>query len=769
MPLAGLAGRSSRPVRTHGNPLTVAASLLAMVTVAAGLSISTEAPSAQAVEAPVDTGSRFTLAVLPDTQFYSRYAASQFERPDRYGPGNNPFAEQTQWLAANADELEIPFVAHLGDVVDQVNQDGEWQTADRAMRTLDDADLPYSILAGNHDVRDSSDTVYDTDYNLAQEPYLKYFGADRAAQQATYGGSDPTGFNQYHVFEAEGQQFMVLALSWRASDATLDWAEQVMDAHPTVPVILTSHEVIDIESDGVTPKDTPYGLRLWDELIRSNDQIFMTLNGHFHGAARQTKLNDAGNPVTQIVIDYQMAYEGGNGYLGLFEFDLTNNRISVQTGSPWVVSKPASMLTSYDQAFLEGPNQQFTLDLDFRDRFSAFNPSFTAGSPDEPSLTQKARDILLNGFTAPEAPVVVPPASPSDYPEVDGTLAHWRMNGKEGVLPAGGTVPDITAGSHLTRATTAESGSRTAQENDVTINGDAHPLSSDSAAMCFTGSSRTTNRYSYLTTDDQAPVNNASLPNGYTIETFLKIDSSWTEDDNAWMKAIVRSGNRSKIGVPRTRWDWTASPVALGLSSLKEFQWTEVPMDTSKGDRTNWSGEIILDRWVHMALVNEPDTAMTTMYVDGAPVLRIATDTVGHGLQENMPWLFGSDWVDDKGTNGWNGCIGETRVVDHPLEQSQWLTARADLNNLTVTSPGDGSTTKPVKKITGTGIPGASITMTGDATATTTVDDEGRWAINIKKPILPGNRSLTITQKLADRSSEPLTVRFRAGGKPTAD
>jgi len=67
----------------------------------------------------VDLASRFTLAVLPDTQFYSRYAASQFERPDRYGPGNNPFASQTAWLAEHAEELRIPFVAHLGDVVDQ--------------------------------------------------------------------------------------------------------------------------------------------------------------------------------------------------------------------------------------------------------------------------------------------------------------------------------------------------------------------------------------------------------------------------------------------------------------------------------------------------------------------------------------------------------------------------------------------------------------------------------------------------------------------------
>ncbi|OMQ15968.1 hypothetical protein A7K94_0205795 [Modestobacter sp. VKM Ac-2676] len=100
-----------------------------------------------------------------------------------------------------------------------MNTEGEWRTADAAMQTLEDADLPYSVLAGNHDVRNSSSDHYDDQYDLAAEPFLRWFGPDRAAEQSTYGGSDPTGMNQYHVFEAEGQQFMVLALSWRASDA----------------------------------------------------------------------------------------------------------------------------------------------------------------------------------------------------------------------------------------------------------------------------------------------------------------------------------------------------------------------------------------------------------------------------------------------------------------------------------------------------------------------------------------------------------------------
>src|SRR5690606_31097451 len=60
--------------------------------------------------APVDTKvSSFGLVVLPDTQFYSRYASAetgnQFDK--RYG--STPFIAQTQWLADNAAALKIPF------------------------------------------------------------------------------------------------------------------------------------------------------------------------------------------------------------------------------------------------------------------------------------------------------------------------------------------------------------------------------------------------------------------------------------------------------------------------------------------------------------------------------------------------------------------------------------------------------------------------------------------------------------------------------------
>ncbi|WP_423921308.1 metallophosphoesterase [Frigoribacterium sp. 2-23] len=754
------------------------AGLAGLATAATALLVPTAATAAPApaAEQAADLASRFTLAVMPDTQFYSRYSADQFL--PRYG--TDPFRTQTAWLAENHDALNIPFVTHLGDVVDQVTVPRQWEAADTAMKNLEEARVPYSILPGNHDVLDSNDDLYDDQYDLAAEPYLTTFGPQRTASQASLeNGSDPTGLNQFHVFEAEGQQFLVLALAWRASDATLAWADQVMADHPTLPTILTTHQVIDIDNDGVSPRPTDYGDRLWDKLIKGNDQIFLTLNGHFHGAARQTLVNDFGHEVTEVVIDYQMAYEGGNGYLGLYEFDLTNNEIDVQTASPWVTSKPADMLTSYDQPFLEGPQQQFTLPIDFAARFAGFNPSFSAGEPTRSSLSQAARDILLDGFEGTPVGTTEAPGSTEDYPHVDGTLAHWRPSADQGVIDEGEAVVDVAGGNDLHRASLSASGSATAEVGDVTVTADADPLSSAGAAMCFANSDKTQGRFSYLVTDADASVNDAKLDDGYTIETFLKVDPSWSEDTNAWAKAVVRSGNRSKIGVPETRWDWTASPAALGLSNLKELQWTEVPSDASKGDRTAWSGEIVLDRWMHVALVNDPATAATTMYVDGAPVLRNTTDSAGQAFQQGMPWLFGSDWVDDKATNGWAGCIGETRVIDHPTNASQWLTARADLTGLAVTAPAagvalDGASTVSVS---GTGLAGATVTLGGALGGSAVVGADGVWRVDAvaaggsgaaraslaaaAAAALPaGEHVATATQSLGTRSAAAVEFRF---------
>lgn len=746
---------TSSPPSVHGlstaSPLRRASWLLLACALAATSWVL--APTAPQAHADGEEGSRFSLAVVPDTQFYSRYAESNFI-PEY---GTDPFNVQTQWLTEHAEELNIPFTAHLGDVVDQADVQGQWEVADQAMNTMEEAGMPYSILPGNHDVLDSNDELDDTDYDASTEPFTQWFGPERAAQQSTYGGSDPTGLSQFHLFEAEGQQFLVFALPWRASEQTLEWAQGVLDEHPTVPAILTTHDTIalDTEGQGFT---SDYGEELWDGLIAGNDQIFLTLNGHYHGAAITTRANDAGHDVTQILIDYQMARDGGNGYLGLLEFDLSGGAIHGETVSPWVRQKAQGQLTQFEQPALTGPAQSFDIDIDFSERFSGFAPGFGPGDGQYPSLSQRAVDLVTEGFSGVPENTTQEPGSAQDYVRAPGTLAHWRMDAPTGSLKEGAVIEDAAGDSDLHRVSIEESGSSAAQVEDVTVQPESQGYSASGRSVCFDDSSR--ERFSYISTDPDAAVNNADFSAGYTIETFLKIDEDWTESSNGWSKALVRTGNRSQIeGMPWSQWDYTASPTALGVSNLSEYQWTSVGQDATAGDKTAWSGEIIRGTWNHIAIVNDPATEEIVMHVNGAPVLRTSQDALGASFNEDMPWIIGSDWVDDAATNGWHGCVGETRISDRPLDQDQWLTARPGLGTLSVTQQPEAAIAADEEAVLeGAGTPGAEVRAVlpgGGEPVRADVTEDGTWSLTIPGGQLTDAESvLTLDQGFGERRSE---------------
>ncbi|RQO52807.1 modulator protein [Variovorax sp. KBW07] len=640
---------------------------------------------------PADTKiSSFAIAVMPDTQFYARYAttdeSSQYDK--RFG--SEPFAAQTKWIAANAKALNIPFTIHLGDVVDQVGKPDQWKVADAAMKFLEDAKQPYSILAGNHDVLNDVDYGVDpvggTDATrtLAAEPYLKWFGTERAKRQATFGARDASGFHEYHVFEAQGQKFMVLSLSWRVSDAGIAWARQVIAKNPTLPVILVNHQLLNIAPDAVSPLETDYGKMLWEKLVRDNDQIFMTLNGHHHGAAHLTKTNDFGHKVEEMVVDYQMAYQGGNGLMRLYEFDLTHKQIKVLSFSPWVPQKPAATLNTFDQAVLTTPNEAFTIEMDFAQRFAGFNKSFGTGSATvASSLVDQARAMILANYKEPAVTEQRPAANSEDYPKVANTLAHWRFFGgtvNQPVLP-GTVIADVTGTNPLHRDALNQGGIVGAVDGDVVWTDDRHYLSAAPGSVRFLNTIRDKNgnpaRMSYFLTDAAAPINAQTLDNGYTVEVFMKIDKSWTSDNQKWMNIMTRDGRRGDLS-GYTGGDGEAPPMLFAISSLREVQWEVVPSPAGTTDPvTNWSGEVIADRWVHIAIVNDPVSHDTTMYVEGAPVLRNVAGAKGLAtLGATSPWVVGGGSWDGNRADGFFGNIGEVRVVAAALASSQWLTAR---------------------------------------------------------------------------------------------
>ncbi len=71
----------------------------------------------------------FTIIVIPDTQFYSA---------GMNGGSPEIFEAQTRWIAENRSALNIVFVTHLGDYVQNGDEIlAEWEAADAAISLLE--------------------------------------------------------------------------------------------------------------------------------------------------------------------------------------------------------------------------------------------------------------------------------------------------------------------------------------------------------------------------------------------------------------------------------------------------------------------------------------------------------------------------------------------------------------------------------------------------------------------------------------------------------
>ncbi|MCI2959420.1 metallophosphoesterase [Agromyces atrinae] len=754
--------------RTTSRRLTRAIAASISVAVALGLAVTgTAAASAEPADAPSDESrSSFILPVLPDTQFYSRYSASQFY--PKYG--TNPYEVQTKWIVDNKDELKVPFVVHVGDVVDQQWVIGEWDAAEKAMKNLTDGGVTYSIVPGNHDVANQGARSFADNAGN----YRSRFGTAALTKQAestggTLLGTFQDGLSSAYLFEAEGHEWMSLALAWNASDDTFAWAQGILDAHPDTPVVLSSHAIINIAEDQASPAPWWWGDLLWDQLIRGNDQIILTLNGHFHGATQQTRLNDFGNPVHQILTDYQMAADGGNGIMTLFEFDLTDQKIDVETISPWVGVKAEDARSSSDAPYYTGANQSFSIAFDFAGRFGwDLDPSNGSNG----DLSERAKEIVSEGWDggAGGGELVAAGAS-NDYVQVDGTIAHWRFGSVEpGVVDENTVIPDIAGESPMYRNAIENTDSPEELEDVTVTRENAAGYSADQASICFTDVSRLPDgpdRLSYITTEYGAPATFADLnsTDGYTIETFLQLDENWTESANRWGAALTRGGSRAWTGINDSS-DAGAGVAWLGISNLREYQYSAADSDTANS-YTLWSGEIMQGAWHHVAIVNDPRADTAIMYVDGVPVLRNASGVGGMMAADFMPWIIGTSTWDTEAEHGWHGCVGETRVVDHALATSQFLYNRVDIDaqgpnfglatDLSVVHAPDAE----VSSFAGTGYPGAAVRIEhdGEVRGSADVAADGSWTIETAEPFAgSGSYAVSFVQSIGDRDGRALAA-----------
>ncbi len=347
-----------------------------------------EAPLVHQEPLPFVEGA-FTIVVLPDTQGYAEDFPWIFEA-------------QTGWIANNVKRRNIVFVLHLGDITDD-NTPEQWKVAQRALRRLDGI-VPYALALGNHDIGDrgksaTRDTLFNTYFPIEHYKTLSTFGGvfdaepDRmdnsfhlfsASNRKNSRKNQPcavdrdskdhnSGLRSLDRFSAGGRDFLVLALEFGPRDVVVDWANRVLDRYPNRTAILITHAYLyvddtryDWKTYGKKQMWNPHSYRmgqkeggcndgeeLWNKLVSKHPNMLMTLNGHclLDGLGRKTSQGDAGNPVHQMLVNFQMKPRLGDGFLRLMEFLPDGETVQVKDYSPLL------------NAYRDSPDNHFTLKI----------------------------------------------------------------------------------------------------------------------------------------------------------------------------------------------------------------------------------------------------------------------------------------------------------------------------------------------------------------------------------------------------------------------
>ncbi len=286
----------------------------------------------------------YSFAVVGDTQRMS----------EKYPDGLNSIYD---WIVNNQRSEKIEFVFGMGDITEQ-SLVREWDRAKSAIAKLTKANIPYSLVRGNHDMKnDYSGDNTRQGINSAfanNASYINQFDGFMVEGDVT---------NSYRAFTVQGIKYLLLTLDYGASDAMLEWAGTVVDRYPDHKVIITTHayEYYAANKLGTDPgkgsppatdndydykknptntnfRDYNNGVEIWNEFAKKHGNVFLILSGHIDSdtVVYHQESGIHGNLVTSILVNYQQSdtlISGGLGMVNLLKFSKDGTKIYVESYS----------------------------------------------------------------------------------------------------------------------------------------------------------------------------------------------------------------------------------------------------------------------------------------------------------------------------------------------------------------------------------------------------------------------------------------------------
>ena len=287
----------------------------------------------------------YSFAVIGDIQelsedyFNDHYLSDKGKNPD--GTKNDPYdgyyvdedtdpydnrpeyiKDMIDWLIDNREEHKIEYVMTLGDLT-QKSYTAEWDYVKSQFYRLDGI-IPFSLARGNHDkvetqlwIKDENNvTVYP---EALEKNGLFYDAFDNYTYRSQIDGclEDWDLANTYKAFTVANTKYLLICLDYGASDKALEWAGDLIEAHPDHRVIITTHSYL--YRDGTTlDKYDAYaasrsqggkndGDDMWNKLVSKYENIVLVMSGHDpwdHIVYTKTE-GENGNVVNQLLIDPQ--------------------------------------------------------------------------------------------------------------------------------------------------------------------------------------------------------------------------------------------------------------------------------------------------------------------------------------------------------------------------------------------------------------------------------------------------------------------------------
>ena len=261
-------------------------------------------------EQEIEMDYAYSFAVVGDTQMLNYWApGANGEQHDATKIANN-MNGLYKWILDNQESQKIQHVFGLGDITETWAKNDaqaavEWGRAKDAIYQMN-GKISYSLIRGNHD-----ESTYMNQY-FNEEVYTSQFDEFYNDTINTF----------YKTLKAGSVDYLFLGLDYGASDAELEWAGSIVEAHPNHKVIVTTHGYLEQEGhrSGSDDPDHPCdasdvdsdanynnGEGIWEKFISKYENIFLVMSGHKFDEDVVCKQSYGihGNVVTQMLIDFQ--------------------------------------------------------------------------------------------------------------------------------------------------------------------------------------------------------------------------------------------------------------------------------------------------------------------------------------------------------------------------------------------------------------------------------------------------------------------------------